>query len=67
MPRIYYDKTPIVSVDYLLSNFKGKALRSPMRSTVPLLDMALHAESYLMSMVEKCGAEPESELRLSTK
>jgi hypothetical protein len=63
MPRIYYNKTPIDSVDSLLSNFKGKALRSPMRSTVPLLDMALHAESHLASVVAKCGAEPESELR----
>ena len=63
MPRIYYNKTPIVCVDSLLSNFKGKALRSPMRSTVPLLDMALHAESHLMSVVGRCGAEPESELR----
>jgi hypothetical protein len=63
MPRIYYNKTPTDSVGSLLSNFKGKALRSPMRSTVPLLDMALHAESHLASVVETCGAEPESELR----
>jgi len=63
MPRIYYNKTPIVSVDSLLSNFKGKALQSPMRSTVPLLDMALHAQSHLTSVVGNCGAEPESELR----
>jgi hypothetical protein len=63
MPRIYYNKTPIDSVDSLLSNFKGKALRSPMRSTVPLLNMALHAESHLASVVGRCGAEPESELR----
>jgi hypothetical protein len=63
MPRIYYNKTPIDSLDVLLSNFKGKALRSPMRSTVPLLDMALHAESHLASVVGKCGAEPESQLR----
>jgi hypothetical protein len=63
MSRIYYNKTPIVDADSLLSNFKGKALRSPMRSTVPLLDMALHAESHLTSVIGKCGAEPESELR----
>jgi hypothetical protein len=63
MPQIYYNKTPIDSVDSLLSNFKGKALRSPMRSTVPLLDMVLHAESHRASVVGKCGAEPESKLR----
>lgn len=63
MSRIYYDKTPTDSVDSLLSKFKGKALQSPMRSTVPLLDMALHAQSHLASIVEKCGAAPESELR----
>src|ERR1700735_3721767 len=63
MSRIYYNKTPIDRVDSLLSNFKGKALRSPMRSTVPLLDMVLHAESHLASVVGKCGADSESELR----
>lgn len=63
MPRIYYDKTSTDSVDSLLSHFRGKALQSPMRSTVPLLDMALHARPHLTSIAEKCGAEPESEIR----
>ena len=63
MLRIYYDKAPIENVDALLSNFKGKALQSPMRSTVPLLDMVLHAPSHLLSIVGKCGAEPDSDLR----
>jgi hypothetical protein len=47
MPRIYHNNTSIDSVDSLLANFKGKSLRSPMRSTVPLLDMVLHAQSHL--------------------
>jgi hypothetical protein len=59
MRRIYYDKTPTDSVDALLSRFKGKALQSPMRSTVPLLDMVLHAQSQLASTLESCGAEPK--------
>jgi hypothetical protein len=50
-------------VDALLSSFKGKALQSPMRSTVPLLDMALNLPAQLLSLVVECGAEPDSDFR----
>jgi hypothetical protein len=63
MLPIFYDKIPVDNTDALLSHFKGKALQSPMRSTVPLLDIALHAPSHLLPIVHKCGAEPGSELR----
>lgn len=63
MLRIYYNNVPVESDEVLLSHFRGKALRSPTRSTVPLLDMVLHAPSQLLSIVAGCGAEPQSEFR----
>lgn len=63
MIRTFYNETPAESVDDLLSCFKGKALRSPTRSTVPLLDMALNLPSQLLSIVAECGAEPNSDFR----
>jgi hypothetical protein len=63
MIRTFYNETPAESVDHLLSCFKGKALQSPTRSTVPLLDMTLSAPSHLLSIVAKCGAEPNSDFR----
>jgi hypothetical protein len=62
MAHLYYNRTPVDSIESLLSNFKGKTLQSPTRSTVPLLDMTIHAPSNLGSIVERCGAEKESEL-----
>src|SRR4051794_34226694 len=61
--KVYYNTIPTDTVDALLACFTGKALRSPMRSTVPLLDMLLHAPSQLNSIICDCGAEPNSELR----
>ncbi len=63
MLPIFYDKIPIENADALLSKFIGKALQSPTRSTVPLLDIVLHAPQHLLSILDKCGAEPGSELR----
>lgn len=63
MIRTFYNETAVTTADDLLSCFKGKALQSPLRSTVPLLDMALHLPSQLLSIVAACGAELESELR----
>jgi hypothetical protein len=59
----FYDNTPSDSTDAFLANFKGKALRSPTRPTVPLLDMTLHAPSALLSIVSACGAEPTASFR----
>jgi hypothetical protein len=61
--HLYYDRTPVQDAKSLLTKFVGKALRSPMRSTVPLLDMALNARQELMAILAACGAEPESDLR----
>lgn len=63
MLRIYYNDALTKSDEDLLSHFRGKALQSPTRSTVPLLDMALNVPTQLLSIVDECGAEPNSDFR----
>ena len=63
MLRIYYNEALTKGDGDLLSHFRGKALQSPTRSTVPLLDMALNVPSQLLSIVAECRAEPDSDFR----
>jgi hypothetical protein len=58
--NIFYDDPAAENADSLLQHFKGKALRSPTRSTVPLLDLALNAPAQLASIAARCGSERDA-------
>lgn len=63
-PRYCFDKKHLPDFQSLVGSFVGKSLRSPYRSTVPLLSMIEHHRAQWEAMVESWGCNGAATVHL---